>query len=399
MSKITELREKRAKLWSDTKAFLDTHQKDGILSPEDNATYERMENDVVALGHEVERLERQAAIDRELASPVSAPLTAKPETGKPGETRRGTASDAYKSAFWNVVRSRYSPEIRNALEEGVDSEGGYLVPETYENRLLETLADFNIMRQVAHVFRTSSSAHKIPLVATKGEAAWVDEEGAIPESDDSFGITSIGAYKVATMVKISDELLADSVFDLESYFAREIARRIGTKEEQAFIAGDGTGKPAGIFTPTIGGEVGVTTAGAAAITADEILDLYYSLKPAYRDKANWIMNETTVKALRKLKDSTGNYLWAPALKQGEVDTLLGKKLYTSVYAPEIAAGNRTIAFGDYSNYWIADRQGISMKRLNELYAVTGQVGFLATKRVDGRVIMSEGIKLLCQKTA
>ena len=101
-------------------------------------------------------------------------------------------------------------------------------------------------------------------------------------------------------------------------------------------------------------------------------------------------------ALRKLKDSTGNYLWAPALKQGEVDTLLGKKLYTSVYAPEIAAGARTIAFGDYSNYWIADRQGVSMKRLNELYAVTGQVGFLATKRVDGRVIMPEGIKLLAQ---
>ena len=171
MSKITEMREKRAKLWADTKAFLDTHQKDGILSAEDNATYERMENDVVALGHEVERLERQTAIDRELAAPVSAPITQKPETAKPGGEKRGIASDAYRSAFWNVVRSRYSPEIRNALEEGVDSEGGYLVPETYENRLLETLADFNIVRQVAHVFRTSSIAHKIPLVATKGEAA------------------------------------------------------------------------------------------------------------------------------------------------------------------------------------------------------------------------------------
>jgi HK97 family phage major capsid protein len=128
MSKITELRERRAKLWADTKAFLDTHQKDGILSAEDNATYERMENDVVALGHEVERLERQAALDREMAAPVNAPITAKPETGKPGDTKKGVASDAYRSAFWNVVRSRYSPDIRNALEEGVDAEGGYLVP-------------------------------------------------------------------------------------------------------------------------------------------------------------------------------------------------------------------------------------------------------------------------------
>ena len=110
-----------------------------------------------------------------------------------------------------------------------------------------------------------------------------------------------------------------------------------------------------------------------------------------------MMNETTVKAIRKLKDANGNYLWAPGLKDGETDTLLGKKLLTSVYIPELATGNRTIAFGDFSNYWIGDRQGISFKRLNELYAVTGLVGFLATQRVDGRLVMREAVKLLKQK--
>ena len=112
-----------------------------------------------------------------------------------------------------------------------------------------------------------------------------------------------------------------------------------------------------------------------------------------------MMNETTVKAIRKLKDATGNYLWTPGLKEGENDMLLGKRLLTSVYIPELAAGNRTIAFGDFSNYWIGDRQGVSFKRLNELYAVTGQVGFLATQRVDGRLVMPEAVKILKQKAS
>ncbi len=187
------------------------------------------------------------------------------------------------------------------------------------------------------------------------------------------------------------------MFNLEAYFSQEFGRRLGSKEEQAFLIGDGTGKPSGIFDAALGGETGVTAASATAISADELIDLYYSLKNAYRSSAVWMMNETTVKAIRKLKDANGNYLWAPGLKDGETDTLLGKKLLTSVYIPELATGNRTIAFGDFSNYWIGDRQGISFKRLNELYAVTGQVGFLATQRVDGRLVMREAVKLLKQK--
>ena len=397
MSKIMELREKRTKLWSDAKDFLDSHQKDGILSPEDSAAYERMENDVVALGHEMERLERQAAIDRELAAPVNAPITQKPESGRPAEAKKGIASDAYRAAFWNQLRRISTPEIRNALEAGEESEGGYLVPDAYEQTLLQSMDDFNIVRQVAHKFRTNSGSHKIPIVASKGESSWLDEEGAIPESDDSFGLISIGAYKIGTLIKVSEELLSDSVFNLESYFSQEFGRRLGSKEEQAFLIGDGTGKPSGIFDATLGGETGVTAASATAISADELIDLYYSLKTAYRSSAVWMMNETTVKAIRKLKDANGNYLWAPGLKDGETDTLLGKKLLTSVYIPELAADRRTIAFGDFSNYWIGDRQGISFKRLNELYAVTGQVGFLATQRVDGRLVMREAVKLLKQK--
>ena len=201
------------------------------------------------------------------------------------------------------------------------------------------------------------------------------------------------------MIKVSEELLNDSAFDLESYIASEFVRRIGDKEEEAFLVGNGTGKPTGILNATGGGQVGVTTASATAITADELIDLFYSLKAPYRKNAIWILNDSTIKAIRKLKDSTGNYLLQPALKDGEVSTLLGRPYFTSAFAPEIAAGAKTIVFGDLSYYWIGDREGISFKRLNELYAGNGQVGFLASKRLDGKTVLPEAIKILQQKAS
>lgn len=397
MSKVLELREKRAKAWEVAKAFLDTKRgNDGLLSGEDTATYEKMEKDVVDLGKEVERLERQAAIDLELSKPTSAPIMNKPNGNLSGEEKRGRAADEYRREFWNSMRKKNYFDINNALQIGTDSEGGYLVPDEFESTLVEALEEENVFRSLATVIQTSSGDRKIPVVATKGEASWIDEEGSIPESDDIFGQVSIGAYKVATMIKVSDELLNDSVFNLEAYISKEFGRRIGAKEEEAFFVGDGTGKPTGIFHTTGGAADGVTTTGAA-ITFDDVMDLYYAVKSPYRKKAVWVLNDTTVKAIRKLKDGNGNYIWQPSLQAGQPDMILNRPYQTSSYVPELAAGKKVMAFGDFSYYWIADRQGRSFKRLNELFAATGQVGFLASQRVDGKLILSEAIKTLAVK--
>lgn len=399
MSKINELRMQRAKTWEQTKAFLDSHRKNGVLSAEDTVTYEKMEQEIVDLGHEIERQERLDAFEREMNIPVSAPITQKPESAKV-DAKTGRASDAYKSAFWAQARTKggvISSEVRNALQEGVDSEGGYLVPDEFENTLITALENDNVVRSLAHTFTTSSGNHKIPIVTTKGTASWVDEEGAIPEGDDSFGQQLIGAHKVATMIKVSEELLNDSAFDLEGYFRTEFARRIGNKEEEAFLVGNGTGKPTGIFHTTGGAELGVTAASGTAITSDELIDLFYSLNSAYRRNAVWLLNDATMKNIRKLKDSNGQYLWQPALHEGGFDTLLGKRIYTSPFVPEMAAGKKTVAFGDFSFYWIGDRAGITFKRLNERFAETGQIGFIASKRLDGKLILPEAIKVLQHK--
>ncbi len=394
MSKVLELREKRAKAWEAAKKFLDAKRTaDGFVSAEDAAAYDRMEADVVNLGKEIERLERQAAIDAELARATSTPITNQPNGRIDGEVKTGRATEEYKRAFWNGMRNRISYDVQNALSIGTDSEGGYLVPDEYEKKLVESLQDEVFFRSLATVIRTSSGDRKIPIVTSRGEAAWIDEEGQFPESDDSFGQTSIGAYKLATMIKVSDELLNDSVFNIEQYISKEFGRRIGAKEEEAFFVGDGQGKPIGLFNTTGGAETGVTAA-TVSIMFDDVMDLYYSLRAPYRNKASWLLNDSTVKAIRKLKDGNGNYIWQPSVREGEPDRILNRPYRTSIYVPELAEGKRVMAFGDYSYYWIADRQGRSFKRLNELYAATGQVGFLACERVDGKLILSEAVKTL-----
>ena len=401
MSKILELREKRAKAWDAAKQFLDAKRgADGMLSEEDTATYDKMEQDVMNLGKEIERLERQAAIDAELSKATSTPLTGKPgaKMGKDETEKTGRASDEYKGSFWNAMRVKAPmPSVLNALQEGTDSEGGYLVPDEFERTLVEALEEENVFRTLAHVIKTSSGDRKIPVVASKGSASWVDEEGAYQESDDAFSQVSIGAYKLGTMIKVSEELLADSVFDLEAYISKEFARRIGAREEESFFNGDGKGKPLGILAATGGAEVGVTAASATAITADEVIDLFYSLKAPYRKNAVWVLNDATVKQIRKLKDTTGQYLWQPSLVAGTPDTILGRPVKTSAFMPTAAAGAKTIAFGDFKYYWIADRQGRTFKKLSELYAANGQVGFMGTQRVDGKLILPEAIKVLQMK--
>lgn len=400
MNQILALREKRASLWDAAKKYRDAHiGSDGTMTAEDAATYDRMVDDVDRMKKEIDRLERQEAIENEMNRPVSQPIVNRPDDGQPKEKeKRGTATDAYKTAFWNMVRAKtMSYEIHNALKIGEDDHGGYLAPDEFERTLVEALEEQNIFRQFAHVITTSSGDRKIPVVASKGTASWIDEEAAFPESDDTFGMLSIGAFKLATTIKVSDELLHDSVFDVASYIAKEFARRIGAAEEEAFFTGNGTGRPTGILNATGGAETGVTSAGAN-ISFDDVIDLYYSLRSPYRRNAVFMMNDSTVRTLRKLKNGSGDYLWQPSVTAGTPDTILNRPVYTSSYMPTVAAGAKSILFGDMSYYWIADREGRTFQRLNELYAPTGQVGFLSFERVDGKLILPEAAKVLQMKS-
>ena len=367
-----------------------------MLSAEDDAVYTRMEEEITALGKEISRLERRELLDTELAKPVSSPITEKPDMQGKEDVGKGRAADAYKKAFWARLRAKEGvvPELRDALQVGTDAEGGYLVPDEFEHTLLQGLNSACIIRKYAHCITTSNGLHKIPVVTSHGTASWMDEEGAYQESDEVFGQVNLDAHKVGTLIKVSEELLQDSAFDLEGYLYSEFVRRIGAAEESAFLTGNGSSKPTGLLHTTGGAEIGVNAAGAAAVTADELIDLFYSLKSPYRENAVWILNDSTVKAIRKLKKGDGEYLWQPAIKDGQVNTILGRPYFTASAMPEMTAESKPILFGDLNYYWIGDRQGIGFKRLNELYAGSGQVGFLASKRLDGKLVLPEAVKVL-----
>lgn len=398
MNKILELREKRAKAWEAAKNFLDSKRgTDGLLSAEDTATYDKMEADVVALGKEIERLERQANIDAELARPTSNPITNQPGAGHGDESKTGRASEAYRIDMLKAIRSNFR-NVSNVLQEGVDADGGYLVPTEYDRRLIEGLEEENIFRQLGTTI-TTSGERKINIAGTKPAAAWIDEGEALTFGDAKFSQINLDAHKLHVAVKVTEELLYDNAFGLEDYLLRQFSKALGNAEEDAFLNGDGTGKPLGIFATTGGAEIGVTAASATAITADEIINLVYSLKRPYRKNAKFIMNDQTISLLRKLKDGNQAYLWQPSVQAGEPDRLFGYEVITSPYVPTVEADKPVIAFGDFSYYNIGDRGTRSFAELKELFAGNGMIGFVAKERVDGKLVLPEAIKVLKMKSA
>lgn len=393
MNEILNLREKRVNLWNAAKAFRDAHiDANGNMTAEDAAAYDRMVGEVDALGQQIVRAERAEAIEVELAKPTAQAIVNTPAAAKP--EKPGRASDEYKKAFWAAMRCRQlTTEVYNALQIGTASEGGYLVPDEFERQLVDVLADENVLRGIATVIRTEGD-RKIPVVASHGTAAIISEEGSYTDSDDAFTQAVLGAYKIGTMMKVSEELLADSAFDLQAYIAAEFARRCGAAEEDYFINGTGTAQPVGLLAATGGAAAGATAANAAKLVPEDIFDLFYSVRAPYRRNGSFLMADSTVKELRKMKTTAGDYIWQPALSAGQPDTLLNRPVYTSSYMPAVATGKKVIAFGDFSYFWIADRGQWTFRRLNELYAANGQVGFQGYERVDGKVILPEAIKVL-----
>ena len=389
--RVQELIEKRAKAWEMAKDFVNTHEdKNGNLSAEDAATYNRMEAEIEELTNSIDRQQRAERREQELSKPINSPIIGKPYKDETqGEVKAGRASDEYKKAMLNAMRTNFR-QVSNVLQEGVDADGGYLVPIEYDKRLIDVLTEENIMRGLATKI-TTSGEHKINIAATKPAAAWIEEGGALTFGDATFDQIYLDAFKLHVAIKVTEELLYDSAFNLENYIITEFGKALANAEEDAFLNGDGRGKPLGIFTRTGGGQLIGTL--SSALKSDDLLDLVYGLKRPYRKNASFIMNDGTLAQIRKLKDNNGAYIWQPSYKEGEPDRVLGYKVNTSAYAPTDA-----ISFGDYKYYNIGDRGTRSFKQLNELFAGNGMIGFVAKERVDGKLILQEAVKILGLKT-
>ncbi len=406
MNKILNLREKRNTLWEQTKNFLEDHRgENGLVDAASTEQYNKMTADVMALSDEIKRLEDQLEIDAQLSAATSTPVQMAPSAQKK-DMGKPTATAEYNKAFWANMRGDVSLEVRNALSIGTDANGGYTVPDEFHRQLVKSLEENNVFRGLAKVITTNSGTRTIPIAADNGRASWVEEGNAIAESDMTFSVQTLSAYKLACLVKVSNELLNDSAFDIGAHIAERFGVRFGNAEEDAFINGRGVSadptttpsEPTGILTTL--STPSLTTADSGTITFDDVYKLYYALKSPYRKKAKFLCNETALLKLMLLKDGNGQYIWKPGIEIGKPDTVLGHEIVTSTYMPSLEgnttndAGKKVLLFGDFSYYWIADRTNRTMKRLNELYAVTDQVGFIGTQRVDGKLILPEAMKVL-----
>lgn len=394
MSKTVELRQQRAALIEQNRALLDKAEAaKRDLTAEETQEFARRMTEVDQLLARIEREERQFALEAALTQTTGRPPTGPPFPTGPVAPAAGDGHAEYRSAFWGAFRRGFQvlsdTEVRS-LSVGVNVAGGFLVPDDFERRLVELLTAQNVMRAAATVVTTSHD-RQIPVETGKGTAHWAAEGTIAPESDPAFGQRLLTAHKISTLILISTELLQDSAFDIEGYVSRLFAHRIGEREEAAFVAGTGVNQPRGII---LDAPTGVTAAAAAAITADELIRLFHAVPVPYRARGSWLLNDATILAVRLLKETSGQYIWQPGLQAGQPDRLLGRPVLASAAMPTMAAGARSVIFGDLTSYWIGDRKGRTMQRLTEAYATSGQVGFLGTQRVDGLLIQPDAVRRL-----
>lgn len=374
---LQKLLDKRAKLLKDMRALLDSAGDTG-LTAEKEQQYNRIEEDYEALDKQIKAMQKVNAEEEALKNAINNPIV--------GGASASTKEKSAIAALMSYIKGETPDKWRNALVTSTGADGGYIVPVEYQRTVIEKLNELGKTRSVSNVI-TTSSERNIPVEGDAPAFAWVDEGGAYAETSTTFGNVTLGAWKLGGIIKVSEEILQDTMIDLESYLASKIALGIDKGEAPAFATGDGVKKPTGYAT---GLTAAVTLASSTGITGDEIIDIFYSLKPAYRSRAVWRIEDSWMKAIRKLKDNNGNYIYAPALVNGDRDTILGRPVVPDQNLPAVGSlSSNVIVFGDFGYYTIADRAGLEIQRLNEKYADTGFIGFKVSKRVDAKRALDE----------
>lgn len=391
--------DKRAGLVVQMRSIVDKAAAEKRVETADElSTYANLERDLDSVTAQISRAEKLAKVENGLRAERDGSYRADLNPAASSGRTRAVDAPGYKNALFDkyarVGLNGLMPEFRNALQVGTSSEGGYLVPTEFETSLVALLVNLDPIRAAANVISTASDRN-IPIETTKGTFDYIAEEGAyVATSDPAFGQVVLSSFKSGGIIKVADELLQDSFFDLEAYLLSNAGDRFNTLEETNFAAGNGTGKPKGIFATTSVGGVSVPTvtggvSATAVITPDNLVDTFHALGRPYRQGASWVTSDTMVKMIRKLKTGISGdltYLWQPSLAAGQPDTILGRPVIVTGGATAPAVSATSICFVDLKKYYIADRLGTTMQRLNELYAANGQVGFKFTRRNDGRLV-------------
>lgn len=304
----------------------------------------------------------------------------------------GADDQTEKKAFAGFLRTGDATEVK-ALAVGAPSTGGILAPETVASTILEKVAEFSPVRTLAQTLAMSGPLLQLPRLVNEITVGDVTETSIRPESEPTFEQIDLKPHEMAVILPITKTLLEDAQIDLSAYLSNHVARRFGQKEAAWFVNGNGTSQAEGVLTSAEVQETEI--ANLAALTANALIDLFYSVKTVYSANGSWLMNRATMAHVRKLQDATGSYLWQSGIAAGQPPTLLGRPVFESVDMPNPVALASPVVFGDFaSGYVIADRIGFEIVRDDFTGAASGLVKLIARRRVGGRVIMGEALSKL-----
>lgn len=400
MLKSDELKQERSELIRKARNFLDTHEdKNGTMTATDAATYAKMEEAIQVLNTQIgaevlEEGKRRMKFFEHMQGGQATPLSHDNfDDDTPRDSEKPYVSGwNYKNNFLKALRNKFRrAEDTAKLVEGSPTQGGYLVPTEFSDKIQSALEEENAIRQIATII-TTESEHLIPFVVTKPEASWISEGQTIDLTTESFDRISLGAHKLGAAITLSNELLADSYYDLEEHLTLEFAKSVARKEEESLISGDGNGQPTGILTTIAANSDCYKTTRSAEISADDLINLQYSVRRPYRKNACWLCNDEVLSQIRKLKDTTQNYIWQPSLLENEPARIFGQPVYTSPYMPPAESGKIAVLYGDFSAYVIAERGQRTIRALRELFALQDVTAFLMLERLDGKLTDTDAIR-------
>ena len=321
-------------------------------------------------------------------------------TGEPRDERENTPHALYDKWMRNGPQALTPDDwaaVRNTMSTGTDAQGGYTVPTEVSGTIIEALKAFGGMRSVATVISTATG---VPMTmptsdGTAEEGEILGENTAAAAADPSFGVVNLGVHKYSSKtVAVPIELLQDSNADIEAFVNNRLITRLGRITNKHFTVGTGSSQPSGVLT---GATLGVTGAKAQvdSVTYDDLVELEHSLDPAYREggRCAFMFADTTLKAIKKLKDGQGRPLWLPGIDVKEPASILGYRYVINQSVPAMAATAKSVLFGDFSKYIIRDAMGITMYRFaDSAFAQKGQVGFLAFMRSGGVLTDAQAVK-------
>jgi HK97 family phage major capsid protein len=411
---VKGLQERRLAVWEQAKAIADrSSEENRNMSGDEERQWNEATAELVKLDARITDIlagEKRAKdaedsmaylagkpVDSSATAPGAAQLSAEQEATElrsflKGETR------TYELRLPTAIERRAwsSPEYR-VLSDTAGGGNTVPLPTSFVGQLYRYLVDTSSIRQTNPTIYSTNSGENlvVPRSTSEGVATWTGESQALTASDPTITTVTLSAYKVAKLIQVSSELLADTGFDIVGYMAEHAGRNLGIAVDTAYVAGTGTTQPTGLVgsagTATIsvqaatgvGSLVGLPTSGAV-VGADVLIQLYHSVIPQYRPRASFVMNDSTIMVVRKLKDTTGQYLWQPALVAGQPDMILGRPVFADPHMPAIAASVSPILFGDFGGYFIRDVTPIRFERSDDFAFGNDLVSFRAIYRTDGK---------------